>query len=61
MLIIGKNFVMDRLFVANFEDKEALYKSARDKENVRSDPPRGACKSDNAVHECEQSSPVITD
>lgn len=30
---------MDRLFVTNIEDNEALFKSARDRENVRSDPP----------------------
>ena len=29
---------MDRLFVTNIEDKEVLYESARDRENVRSDP-----------------------
>lgn len=39
---IGKNPCMDRLFVTNFEDKEALYKSARDKEVIKSDPPGGA-------------------
>ncbi len=35
---IGKNFDMDRMFVTNLEDKEVLYESARDRENVRSDP-----------------------
>lgn len=30
---------MDRLFVTNLEDNEALFRSARERENIRSDPP----------------------
>lgn len=52
---------MDRLFVTNFEDNEALYKSARDKEVVRSDPPHGKRKSDETVLVGEQPSSKIDD
>lgn len=61
MHIIGKNFCMDRLFVTNIEDREALYESALDKELVRSDPPRGKSKSTETVHLDEQPSSNISD
>ncbi len=37
-----KNFCMDRLFVTNIEDKETLYKSAKDIELVRGEEPSNA-------------------
>ena len=61
MFIIGKNFCMDRLFVTNFEDREALYESALDKEPVRSDPPRGRSKSEKAISLGGQPSSNISD
>ena len=52
---------MDRLFVTNFEDREALYESALDKEPVRSDPPRGRSKSEKAISLGGQPSSNISD
>lgn len=52
---------MDRLFVTNLEDREALYECALDKELVRSDPPRGKFKRAEAVPAGEQPSSNITD
>ena len=48
---------MDRLFVSNLEDKEVLYKSARDRENVRGDPPK-ATKDEASQNESDDVLPV---
>ncbi len=49
---------MDRLFVTNLEDKEVLYDSARDVENIRGVPPKNSQKVTTATLTSDDKQPV---